>query len=153
MLKLGVEVTPKLLAERLNVTEQDVREMDQRLGNDEMSLDAPVAGSDDDRQTRADRFLPSGQQGADDALGNKELRELFRTKLTKFSEGLTEKERYIFDMRLLSDEPMTLQDIGAHYGVSRERARQLEAALIDRMRKYMREEIPDFDLVAESERD
>ncbi|HEY0882548.1 MAG TPA: RNA polymerase factor sigma-32 [Archangium sp.] len=153
LLKQGIEVTPKLLAERLNVTEQDVVEMDQRLGNDEMSLDAPVGGSDDDKTTRGDRFLPSGQQGADEALGNSELKELFRTKLAKFSEGLNEKDRYIFEKRLTADEPMTLQDIGAHYGVSRERARQLEAALMDRMRKYMREEIPDFDLVAEAERD
>ena len=153
LLKQGVEVTPKLLAERLNVTEQDVREMDQRLGNDEVSLDAPVAGSEDDRTTRGDRLLPNNAMPADEALGNKELRELFRTKLARFSELLNEKEKYIFEKRLVSDEPMTLQDIGAHYGVSRERARQLEAALMDRMRKYMREEIPDFDLVAEAERE
>ncbi len=153
MLKLGVEVTPRLLAERLNVTEQDVVEMDQRLGNDEVSIDAPVAGSEDEKTTRGDRLLPNNAMGADEALGNKELRELFRTKLAKFSEQLSEKDRYIFEKRLVSDEPMTLQDIGAHYGVSRERARQLEAALMDRMRKYMREEIPDFDLVSEAERD
>jgi RNA polymerase sigma-32 factor len=48
---------------------------------------------------------------------------------------------------------LTLQDIGAHWGVSRERARQIEAALIARMKKYMREQISDFDLVAEDERD
>ena len=153
LLKQGVEVTPKLLAERLNVTEQDVRDMDQRLGNDEVSLDAPVTGSEDDRTTRGDRLLPNNAIPADEALGNKELRELFRTKLAKFSEQLNEKEKYIFEKRLVADEPMTLQDIGAHYGVSRERARQLEAALMDRMRKYMREEIPDFDLVAEAERE
>ena len=153
MLKLGVEVTPKLLAERLNVTEQDVVEMDQRLGNDEVSIDAPIAGSEDDKTSRGDRLLPNNAVGADEALGNKELRELFRTKLAKFSEGLSEKDRYIFEKRRTSDEPMTLQDIGANYGVSRERARQLEAALMDRMRKDRREEIPDFDLVAEAERD
>lgn len=153
LLKQGVEVTPKLLAERLNVTEQDVVEMDQRLGNDEVSIDAPMPGSEDDKSTRADRLLPASAAQADEALGNKELRELFRTKLAKFTEQLNEKERFIFEKRLTADEPMTLQDIGAQYGVSRERARQLEAALMDRMRKYMREEIPDFDLVAEAERD
>jgi len=149
----GYEVTPKLLAERLNVTEQDVVEMDQRLRHDEVSLDAPVPGSEDERQTRADRLLPTGAPGADEALGNAELRRMFREKLATFAQGLNEKEKYIFDKRLTADEPMTLQDIGTHYGVSRERARQIEAALIERMRKYMREEIPDFDLVAEAERD
>lgn len=153
LLKQGIEVTPKLLAERLNVTEQDVVEMDQRLGNDEMSIDAPLPGSDDEKQTRADRLLPSTAAQPDETLGNKELREMFRTKLAAFAEGLNEKDRFIFDKRLTSDEPMTLQDIGAHYGVSRERARQLEAALLARMKTYMREEIPDFDLVAEAEQD
>ena len=153
MLKQGIEVTPKLLADRLNVSEQDVVEMDQRLGNDEVSIDAPLPGSEDEKATRADRLLPSGAQAADETLGNSELRAMFREKLGKFAEGLNEKERYIFEKRLTSDEPMTLQDIGAHYGVSRERARQLEAALLERMKKYMREEIPDFDLVAEAERE
>ena len=147
LLKQGFEVTPKLLAERLNVSEQDVVEMDQRLGNDEVSIDAPVPGSEDERQTRADRLLPSAAQGADEALGNEELRELFRTKLSKFAEGLNDKERFIFEKRLIADEPMTLQDIGTQYGVSRERARQIEAALIGRMRKYMQEHIPDFNLL------
>lgn len=153
LLKQGVEVTPRLLADRLNVSEQDVVEMDQRLGNDEVSLDAPLPGSEDEKATRADRLLPSGAQAADETLGNSELRAMFKEKLAKFAEGLNEKDRYIFEKRLTADEPMTLQDIGAHYGVSRERARQLEAALLERMKKYMREEIPDFDLVAEAERE
>lgn len=153
LLKQGFEVTPRLLADRLNVSEQDVIEMDQRLGNDELSIDAPLPGSEDEKATRADRLLPSAAPAADDTLGNAELRELFRTKLARFAEGLNEKDKYIFEKRLIADEPQTLQDIGAHYGFSRERARQLESALIERMRKYMREEIPDFDLVAESERE
>ncbi len=153
LLKQGVEVTPKLLADRLNVTEQDVVEMDQRLGNDELSLDAPLSTDGDEKQTRADRLLPSAAQAPDESVGNQQLREIFRSKLAKFAEGLNEKDRYIFERRLVADEPMTLQDIGAHYGVSRERARQLESALMARMKKYMREEIPDFDLVAEAERE
>jgi len=144
----GFEVTPKMLADRLNVTEQDVVEMDQRLGHDEVSLDAPVGG-DDSTATRGDRLLPtSSSQGAEERLGNEELRALFREKLQEFAKSLEGKERYIFEHRLISDEPLTLQDIGDKYGVSRERARQIEAALINRMREYMREHIPDFDLVA-----
>ena len=143
----GFEVTPKMLAERLNVTEQDVVEMDQRLGHDEVSLDAPVGG-DDSTATRGDRLLPSASQGAEERLGNEQLRALFREKLQDFAQSLEGKERYIFEHRLISDEPLTLQDIGDKYGVSRERARQIEAALINRMREYMREHIPDFDLVA-----
>ncbi len=147
----GFEATPKLLAERLNVTEQDVVEMDQRLGQDELSIDAPT--SVDDEKSRADRLLPSSTERADESLADNQLKEIFREKLAQFAKTLKEKERYIFEKRLIADEPMTLQDIGTHYGVSRERARQIEAALIDRMRTFMREAIPDFDLVARVDRD
>ncbi len=142
----GFEVTPKLLAERLNVTEQDVVEMDQRLGQDEVSLDAPLG--DEGKATRADRLLPSNASPADERLANEELKQIFREKITEFAKTLKDKERYIFEKRLMADEPLTLQDIGTHYGVSRERARQIEASLIARMKEYLRSEIPDFDLVA-----
>lgn len=148
--KQGIEVTPKLLAERLNVTEQDVVEMDQRLGNDELSIDAPL-NVEEDRESRADRLLPATAASADDTLANAELRAMFKEKLGDFSKNLSEKERFIFEKRLIADEPMTLQDIGAQYGVSRERARQIEAALISRMRKYMQEHIPDFNLLESEE--
>jgi RNA polymerase sigma-32 factor len=142
----GYEPTPKLLAERLNVSEQDVVEMDQRLGHDELSLDAPLNPHDDDGGSRVDRSMPSKEAGADVKLGDEQLKQVFKDKLAKFSESLNDKERYIFEKRLTSDSPVTLQDIGAHYGVSRERARQIEAALMTRMKAYMRAEIPDFDL-------
>jgi RNA polymerase sigma-32 factor len=150
LLQQGFEASPKLLAERLNVTEQDVVEMDQRLGPDEVSIDAPV-GEDGDT-TRADRLLPSsGFPAADERLASEELKQLFRQKLDAFGKTLEGKEKYIFEKRLTAEEPMTLQDIGTHFGVSRERARQIEAALVGRMRDYVKSEMPDFDLVAEPE--
>ena len=142
----GFEATPKLLAERLHVTEDDVREMDQRLGADEVSLDAPRSADDD--SPRTDRWLPSSAAGADDALGNEELRVLFKEKLDEFAKTLNEKERVIFEKRLIADEPQTLVELGKAFGVSRERARQIEAALVIRMREFMRERIPDFDVLA-----
>ena len=149
LLKQGYEATPKLLAERLNVTEQDVVEMDQRLGPDEVSIDAPV-GEDGDG-TRGDRILPaSGFPAADERLATEELKRLFRDKLEAFGKTLEGKEKYIFEKRLTAEEPMTLQDIGTHFGFSRERARQIEAALVNRMREFVRSEMPDFDLVAET---
>jgi RNA polymerase sigma-32 factor len=142
----GLEATPKLLAERLNVSEQDVVEMDQRLGHDEVSLDAPIG--EDGKETRADRSLPSTAMPTDERLGNEELKRIFREKLAEFSKTLEGKERFIFERRLIADEPLTLQEIGDHYGVSRERARQIEAGLIQRIGAYLREQIPDFDLAA-----
>lgn len=142
----GFEATPKLLAERLNVSEQDVVEMDQRLGHDEVSLDAPIG--EDGKETRADRSLPSTAMPTDERLGNEQLKRIFRENLAEFAKTLEGKERFIFERRLIADEPLTLQEIGNHYGVSRERARQIEAGLIQRIGAYLRERIPDFDLVA-----
>jgi len=112
-----------------------------------VSIDAPVG--DDGDATRGDRILPSsGFPAADERLATEELKRLFRDKLEAFGRTLEGKEKYIFEKRLTADEPMTLQDIGTHFGFSRERARQIEAALVDRMREFVRSEMPDFDLIA-----
>ncbi|MBI3183703.1 MAG: RNA polymerase factor sigma-32 [Myxococcales bacterium] len=144
MLAQGFDPTPKLLAERLKVTEQDVVEMDQRLGHDEVSIDEPVG--EDGKAARGERLLSSQSTPVDERLGNEQLKRVFREKLSEFARTLEDKERFIFERRLMADEPLTLQDIGDRYGVSRERARQIEAALIGRMREYMRQQMPDFDL-------
>lgn len=147
LVQQGFEVTPKLLAERLNVSEQDVVEMDLRLSNEELTLDVPV-GEDGKLGTRGERLAAQNALPADEAMAADQLKDIFRTHIGEFAKTLKDKERYIFEKRLMADEPMTLQEIGTHYGVSRERARQLEAALIARMKVFMRERIPDFDLVA-----
>jgi RNA polymerase sigma-32 factor len=148
LLSQGFEAAPKLLAERLDVSEQDVREMDQRLGNDEFSLDAPVAmGSDDSRQTQGDRLVQAGAP-IDEQLADEELRRIFKEKLQQFGKTLTaEKDRFLFENRIAppeDKEPMTLQQIGDVWGVTRERARQLEARVTERLRDFMRRELPDF---------
>ena len=143
----GFEAAPRLLAERLDVTEQDVREMDQRLANDEFSLDAPVPGVDDARQTYGDRIVETARP-AEEQLADEELRRIFKEKLAEFGKTLTDaKDRFLFEHRLAvpdGAEPMTLQEVGDKYGFTRERARQLEARLTDRLREYLRRELPDF---------
>ncbi|MCA1828992.1 MAG: RNA polymerase sigma factor RpoD/SigA [Myxococcales bacterium] len=147
LLQQGFEAAPALLAEKLDVSEQDVREMDQRLGNDEFSLDAPVASGDESRQTHGDRLVqPSAP--IDEQLANEELRRIFKEKLAQFGKTLTaEKDKFLFENRIAPPddrEPMTLQQIGDLWGVTRERARQLEARLTERLKDYLREELPDF---------
>ncbi|HYZ88096.1 MAG TPA: RNA polymerase factor sigma-32 [Myxococcales bacterium] len=143
----GFEPAPRLLAERLDVTEQDIREMDQRLANDEFSLDAPVPGADDSRQTYGDRIVETARP-AEDRLADEELRRIFKEKLAEFGKQLTDpKDRFLYEHRLSvpdGAEPMTLQEVGNEFGFTRERARQLEARLTDRLREYLRHELPDF---------
>jgi RNA polymerase sigma-32 factor len=149
LLSQGFEAAPKMLAERLDVSEDEVREMDQRLGNDEFSIDAPVAagGADEARQTHGDRLVQSGAP-VDERLADEELRTIFKEKLAAFGKTLTaDKDRFLFEKRIAPEgdkEPLTLQQVGDTWGVTRERARQLEARLTDRLRDYLRKEMPDF---------
>jgi len=148
LLNQGFEAAPKLLAERLDVSEQDVREMDQRLGNDEFSIDAPLpGGTEESRQTQGDRLVQAGAP-VDEQLADEELRRMFKEKLLQFGKTLTaDKDRFLFENRIApadDREPMTLQQIGDVWGVTRERARQLEARLTDRLREFLRRELPDF---------
>jgi RNA polymerase sigma-32 factor len=147
----GIDPTPRLLAKNLKVEEREVEEMAARMGSDDLSLDEPLRGDDEGaRQTRLDRFAGVGAS-ADDALGAEQLRRLFREKLEAFAATITdEKERYIFEHRLLppdGQEPLTLQEIGTHFKLTRERARQIEAKLTARLRDHVKAEIPDFELL------
>lgn len=134
----------KLLADRLQVRERDVIEMGQRLGSWDLSLDAPVGPDRDD--TLMD-VLPSGKAPADETLAEEELRQLFRRKLAEFAATLDDRYADILRNRILSETPLTLDDIGKKYKISRERARQLEEKIIKRLRDYLKKEIKDFELL------
>jgi RNA polymerase sigma-32 factor len=78
-------------------------------------------------------------------LADFERKEILREKLAEFRITLPEKERFIFDRRLLADRPLTLQQIGDRYGISRERVRQIETRITSKIKAYLREEIRDID--------
>ncbi|HTP30306.1 MAG TPA: RNA polymerase factor sigma-32 [Anaeromyxobacteraceae bacterium] len=155
LLAIGIEPTPRLLAKNLKVEESDVEEMTARMGSEDVSLDAPVAsGNEEPHATRLDR-LAHAEQAVDQALGDEELKRLFREKLTAFAKTLSdEKERYLFEHRLLprdGEEPLTLQQVGDHFKLTRERARQIEAKLVSRLREALKADIPDFELMTPPE--
>jgi RNA polymerase sigma-32 factor len=126
----------------LNVRERDVVEMDQRLGNWELSLDQPL-GEDQDGSLLD--ILPSQQVPADEQLAQEQLRSLFREKLADFVKTLDERDEDILRNRLLSETPLTLDDLGAKYGITKERTRQLEARIIKRLRDHIKKDVKDFD--------
>jgi len=133
----------KLLADRLQVSERDVVEMDQRMGSWEVSLDQPLA-ADSDGGTLLD-VLPSQELPVDEQLATFEIRRLFRKKLAEFSRTLSERDEDILRNRILSETPVTLEDLGKKYGITKERTRQLEARLIVRLREFIKKEVADFD--------
>jgi RNA polymerase sigma-32 factor len=132
----------KLLAERLHVSEQDVTDMERRLGSSEMSLDAPIGGDEGDgTRTRLD--MVQGGERPDAAFENREFSDLLREKLVQFGARLEGRELTIFQERMLNDEPLTLQEIGEKYGISRERARQIESRLKIKLERFLRESLGD----------
>jgi RNA polymerase sigma-32 factor len=140
----GFRPEPRLLAERLEVTEDDVRSMEQRLSGSDVSLDAP-AHRDDDSHSVID-FVAAG--GASDQVAEEQMRRVFLETVRRFAETCDERERQILDQRLLAEEPRTLQELGEEFGVSRERVRQLEARLMKRLQEYLKQQRVDFELLA-----
>ena len=140
----GIHPGPKLLSHRLGVTEQEVLDMNQRMDGWELSLDAPVKDEGGDTHQS---FLPDEQPLAEDALAQHEIKSLFHDKLMEFRETLDSKERDILDRRLLAEDPVTLNVLGAEQGISRERVRQIQVRLLDKLRDYLRQEVPELEKV------
>ncbi|MEZ4362348.1 MAG: RNA polymerase factor sigma-32 [Kofleriaceae bacterium] len=136
--QLGFQPTTALLAKNLDVSEQDVVDMERRLAAPEASLDAPLGNDDDGARSRLD-YLEGGER-PDHAVARGQFSELLRSKLEVFASELEGREQAIFRERWLTEDPLTLQELGDRYGVSRERARQLEKRLLGRLRKYLEAE-------------
>lgn len=125
------------IAESLNVKESEVISMGERLANPDISLDLPI--SDENGQSRVE-MVEDGSPNQEEIFSALRESELLRDKVHNALKNLSEKESFIVENRLMADEPLTLQDIGDKFGISRERARQIEAAAIKKLRQAMNNE-------------
>lgn len=140
----GYEAEPKLLAERLEVTEDDVIDMEARLARPDLSFDAPLRSDEADGMTFGDRMAAPGIS-SEAAVGGNELREVFLGKIAEFSTSLNDRDQQILRERILAEDPRTLAELGEEFEVSRERVRQLEVKIVKRLRTYMEENLVDFE--------
>jgi len=138
----GFKPQPLLLAHRMGVRESDVREMQERMGQSEVSLDQPTGASDD---TRLLDVIPDAGHNPETETADREWRAFARDKVEQFAATLAGKELEIFKARLLSEDPETLQEIGARFGISRERVRQIETRLKRRLKEFIAAAAPDVD--------
>jgi RNA polymerase sigma-32 factor len=136
----GITPGPKLLAQRLNVKEDEVVEMEQRLGSRDLSVDMPVGEGD---EATLLNFLPDDRQSPEEQIAETEYRDLLRDKMAQFGKILKDKELVIYRERLLNEEPLTLREIGDKYGISRERVRQIEERVKKKLKAYLRKELKD----------
>jgi RNA polymerase sigma-32 factor len=148
LIEQGFDPKPKLLSQRLGVSEREIVDMDQRLDGWDVSLDSPVKDGSD---TGRIEFVSEGTASAEDRVAKKEIEALLHNKVAEFRDQMTERELEIFDQRIFSDAPVTLQEIGDRYGISRERVRQIEKNVIKKMRDFFKNEIPDFEAYTHKE--
>ena len=138
----GFKPQPLLLAHRMGVKESEVREMQERMGQSEVSLDQPAGASE---ETRLLDVIPDAGHNPETETADREWRDFAREKVEQFAATLEGKELEIFNARLLSEDPETLQEIGAKFGISRERVRQIETRLKRRLKEFIEAAAPDVD--------
>jgi RNA polymerase sigma-32 factor len=138
----GFDPDASMLSSRLGVSKEQVVEMEQRLVAADISLDAKVS-DDPNAATRMD-FLPALGPGLEENLATEQIASLVQGSIKEIIPRLSEKEVYILKKRLLSDEPVTLREIGERYNITRERVRQLETRLLQKLKRHLSMGIKDF---------
>ena len=129
----------KLLAERLNVKIGEVLEMEQRLALPDLSADAPLNRDDD----TVDMYgvLPDAGETSEDAVVRQEFALKLRSALDEFEKTADAKEKAIIEQRLFAEESITLQEIADQFGVTRERIRQIENRLKNKLKEYLSDKL------------
>ncbi len=137
----GFAPQPRLLAQRIGVKESEVREMQERMGQSEVSLDQP--GPDDD--SRLLDVIPDTSRSPEELTAGSQWRNFAREKVEAFENTLKDKELEIFRARLMAEEPATLQEIGERFGISRERVRQIEGRIKRRLKAFLKSQASDIE--------
>jgi RNA polymerase sigma-32 factor len=128
----------KLVATQLGVTEQDVVEMNRRLGGD-ASLNAPIRNDRDSGEWQD--WLVDSSESQESLLAEAEQSENRHKALGRALTVLNGRERCIFEARRLADEPMTLEQLADEFGVSRERVRQIEVHAFEKVQNAVKREL------------
>ena len=137
----GFDVGPKLLAEHFGVSEEDVQEVEKALDSRDVSIDAPVG---EDQRSVADILPAADQPDVEGQVARRELQERVEQALSRFRNDLRGRELTLLDQRILSEDPLTLQEIGTRFGTTREAARQAESRLMKRLKEFLKDELGDL---------
>jgi RNA polymerase sigma-32 factor len=132
---LGVYPSPKILASTLDVKEEEVVDMEKRLAFTDISLETPLHDESDD--TIMDMMKAS--EDVEEVVAERERSEVLAKKVKEFKETLNDKEIFIFERRIMTEEPLTLQEIGEKFQISRERVRQIENRVLKKFRERFKE--------------
>ena len=124
----------ELLAHDLAVAKEDIIEMEQRMSSRDLSLDAPF---DDNQELTHFDLLKETSPNQEEVFGEEEEKKIIETEIQNAINRLTDKEEYVIRNRIMADSPLTLQEIGNHLKLSRERVRQIESEALKKLKKEM----------------
>jgi len=136
---MGYYATPAELSKRLGVGEHVVEEMERRLTTPEQALQAPIRSPSGGSEAILQDFLPIDGKPADEVLEESQTQDMLKQKFAEFAANLSERDRKIFQERLMAELPLTLKEIADEYGITKERVRQIEARIIERLKKHFKE--------------
>jgi len=122
----------ELLAHDLDVAKEDIIEMEQRMAARDLSLDAPF---DEGQELTHLDLLKEDSPNQEEALAQEEEKKIREREVRNAMKRLSEKELYVIQNRIMADEPLTLQQIGDHLKLSRERVRQIESEALKKLKK------------------
>jgi len=121
-----------LLAHDLDVTKEDIMEMEQRMSSRDLSLDAPF---DESQELTHLDLLKEESLNQEEAIAQEEEKKIREHEVQNALKRLNEKEVYVLQNRIMAEEPLTLQQIGDHLKLSRERVRQIESEALNKLKR------------------
>lgn len=139
---LGIYPTPKLLANNFGLKEREVEDMEKRLSYNDIALDAPVYDGSD--ETIMDRV--TSDQDVEEIVSERNKSAVLSKMIKEFKTTLDERDCYIFDHRVVAEEPMSLSEIGDSCRISRERVRQVETRIVKRFKTHFEGSLANLDL-------
>lgn len=134
---LGVMPDMKTISDRMGIPVEEVEQMSSRLSGRDISLNQPL---DDNSSASLMDLQTSTAVGVDDLLGAQEELSHLREKIGELRDSLSEREKIILEERVLADDPLTLQEIGEKYGITREAVRQMEVRLMKKIKEKYSED-------------
>ncbi len=142
----GISPEPKSIAMNLNVDESDVKLMQERMSGKDVSMSAPLGSDDENSSYNYASKVVDHSPLALSQIEDAEQAILFKKALEEFVRELDDREKVIFNDRLLSEKPKTLSEIGEEYGFTKERARQLEERIKKKLKDFLSKFYPDISL-------
>ena len=118
----------------MDVSKEDIIEMEQRMSSRDLSLDAPI---DDDQELTHFDLLKETSPNQEEVLGEEEEKTILEKGVRVAMKRLNEREEYVVRNRIMADSPLTLREIGSHLKISRERVRQIESEALKKLRREM----------------